>query len=236
MPDGYNCEPCKGEIKHCVVKSRTVIYAYTENSGVGEEAIAMSEEEKVDTVEQPDDGKAEDTADVREPSAKEPPETETDTETGAEVRESAAGENTDSGVVQGGVSSDEQSSDDSPSGGSPADEASLSDEVVPPLPDFSGMLSDAAANSIDLLNDVELNVKIELGRAEMTVEEILRMSEGAVVELDKLAGDPVDILVNEQLVARGEVLVVNDNFCVRVNEIISGISGQVVPPAVNQQA
>jgi flagellar motor switch protein FliN len=196
----------------------------------------MSEEEKVDTVEQPDDGKAEDTADVREPSAKEPPETETDTdtETGAEVRGSAAGENTDSDVAQGGVSSDEQSSDDSPSGGSPADEASSSDEVVPPLPDFSGMLSDAAANSIDLLNDVELNVKIELGRAEMTVEEILRMSEGAVVELDKLAGDPVDILVNEQLVARGEVLVVNDNFCVRVNEIISGISEQVVPPAVNQ--
>ena len=193
----------------------------------------MSEEEKVDTVEQPDDGKAEDTADVREPSAKEPPETETDTETGAEVRESAAGENTDSDVAQGGVSSDEQSSDDSPSGGSPADEASSSDEVVPPLPDFSGMLSDAAANSIDLLNDVELNVKIELGRAEMTVEEILRMSEGAVVELDKLAGDPVDILVNEQLVARGEVLVVNDNFCVRVNEIISGISEQVKPPATN---
>ena len=197
----------------------------------------MSEEEKVDTVEQPDDGKAEDTADVREPSAKEPLDTETDTE----VKESAVGENTDSDVAQDGVSPDDQSSDDSPSGDSPAadspaDEASSSGEAVPPLPDFSGMLADAAANSIDLLNDVELNVKIELGRAEMTVEEILRLSEGAVVELDKLAGDPVDILVNEQLVARGEVLVVNDNFCVRVNEIISGISGQVVPPAVNQQA
>ena len=195
----------------------------------------MSEEEKVDTVEQPDDGKAEDVADVQEPSAKEPLDTGAD----AEVKESAAGENTDSDAVQGGVSSDDQSSDDSPSGDSPAadspaDEASSSGEAVPPLPDFSGMLSDAAANSIDLLNDVELNVKIELGRAEMTVEEILRMSEGAVVELDKLAGDPVDILVNEQLVARGEVLVVNDNFCVRVNEIISGISEQVVPPAVNQ--
>ena len=189
----------------------------------------MSEEEKVDTVEQPDDGKAKGAADIREPSAKDPLETDT------EVKESAAGENTDSDVVQGGVSSDEQSSDGSPSGGLPADEASSSDEVVPPLPDFSGMLTDAAANSIDLLNDVELNVKIELGRAEMTVEEILRMSEGAVVELDKLAGDPVDILVNEQLVARGEVLVVNDNFCVRVNEIISGISEQVKPPAVNQQ-
>lgn len=190
----------------------------------------MSKKEKVDTVEQPDDGKAEDAAEVQEPSAKEPVDTGTD----AEVKD--AEENTDSDVApQGGVSSDVQSPD-SPVGDAPADGASSSDEAVPPLPDFSGMLADAAANSIDLLNDVELNVKIELGRAEMTVEEILRMSEGVVVELDKLAGDPVDILVNEQLVARGEVLVVNDNFCVRVNEIIPGISEQVRPPAVNQQA
>jgi len=195
----------------------------------------MPEEEKVDTAEQTDSAKAEDAADDREPSAKEPSETET------EVKESAAGENTDSDVAQGGVSSDDQSSDDLPSddsssGVSTADEVSSSSgEAVPPLPDFSGMLADAAANSIDLLNDVELNVKIELGRAEMTVEEILRMSEGAVVELDKLAGDPVDILVNEQLVARGEVLVVNDNFCVRVNEIIPGISEQVGKPASDQQ-
>jgi len=97
---------------------------------------------------------------------------------------------------------------------------------MPALPDFSGMLADAAAGSIELLNDVELNVKIELGRAEMTVDEILHLSGGSVVELDKLAGDPVDILVNEQLIARGEILVVNDNFCVRVNEIVPGISKQ----------
>jgi len=204
-----------------------------------EGTIAMSEEEKVDTAEQTDGDKAEDTADVREPSAGESSETETkneteiDTEAETDVKESPAEENTDSDVVQGSVPSDDQSSDDSPSDISSADEVSSQGEVVPPLPDFSGMLADAAANSIDLLNDVELNVKIELGRAEMTVEEILRMSEGAVVELDKLAGDPVDILVNEQLVARGEVLVVNDNFCVRVNEIIPGISEQVGKPAAN---
>ncbi len=95
---------------------------------------------------------------------------------------------------------------------------------APPLPDFSNMLSDAEASSIDMLNDVELDVKIELGRAEMEVDEILRLAAGSVVELDKLAGDPVDILVNERLVARGEVLVINDNFCVRINEIIPGIS------------
>lgn len=75
---------------------------------------------------------------------------------------------------------------------------------------------------IDLLSDVNLNVKIELGRTRMLVEDVLRLSEGAVIELDKLAGDPVDVYVNDRPVARGEVLVLNDNFCVRINEIIAG--------------
>ncbi|MBI9017110.1 MAG: flagellar motor switch protein FliN [Phycisphaerae bacterium] len=96
---------------------------------------------------------------------------------------------------------------------------------VPELPDFSDMLEQAASSSIDMLNDVELNVKIELGRAEMAVDDILKLNNGSVIELDKLAGDPVDVLVNEQLVARGEVLVINDNFCVRINEIVSGANG-----------
>ena len=67
------------------------------------------------------------------------------------------------------------------------------------------------------------NVKIELGRSRMLVEDVLKLSEGSVVELDKLAGDPVDVFVNDRLVARGEVLVLNDNFCVRVNEIVAGV-------------
>ncbi|MEM7808296.1 MAG: flagellar motor switch protein FliN, partial [Planctomycetota bacterium] len=61
---------------------------------------------------------------------------------------------------------------------------------------------------------------IELGRCRMLVEDVLKLVEGSVVELDKLAGDPIDVYVNERIVARGEVLVLNDNFCVRVNEII----------------
>ena len=76
-------------------------------------------------------------------------------------------------------------------------------------------------HGFDLLQDVQLEVKIELGRSEMFVDEVLRLSEGAVVQLDKLAGDPVDILVNDRLVARGEILVLNDNFCVRVGEILT---------------
>ena len=71
------------------------------------------------------------------------------------------------------------------------------------------------------LKDVELNVRIELGRTELLIEDVLKLREGSVVALDKLAGDPVDILVNGRLVARGEVLVLNDNFCVRVAEILA---------------
>lgn len=91
------------------------------------------------------------------------------------------------------------------------------------LPSFQQVMADAQVSSIDLLRDVELNVKIELGRSRMLVEEVLKLTEGSVVELDKLAGDPVDVFVNERLVARGEVLVLNDNFCVRVNEIVAAV-------------
>ncbi len=86
--------------------------------------------------------------------------------------------------------------------------------------------SHASGQSIELLRDVELNVKIELGRSQMTVEEVLCLGEGAVVELDKLAGDPVDVFVNDRLIARGEVLVLNDNFCVRINEIVEQVDHQ----------
>ena len=91
------------------------------------------------------------------------------------------------------------------------------------LPNFQQAMQDAQVSSIDLLRDVELNVKIELGRSRMLVEDVLKLGEGSVVELDKLAGDPVDVFVNERLVARGEVLVLNDNFCVRINEIVAGV-------------
>jgi flagellar motor switch protein FliN/FliY len=95
---------------------------------------------------------------------------------------------------------------------------------IPALP--SAASPAAAAHGIDLLRDVDLNVKIELGRSRMLVDDVLRLGEGSVVELDKLAGDPVDVLVNDRLIARGEVLVLNDNFCVRINDIISRDVGQ----------
>ncbi|MEZ6318031.1 MAG: flagellar motor switch protein FliN [Phycisphaerales bacterium] len=91
------------------------------------------------------------------------------------------------------------------------------------VPDLEAGAKGDRRHEIDLLNDVALTVNIELGRTRMLVEDVLRLDEGAVVELDKLAGDPVDVYVNDRHVARGEVLVLNDNFCVRINEILTGI-------------
>ena len=89
------------------------------------------------------------------------------------------------------------------------------------LPDFaSNGTSTATAVGLGLLDDVTLRVKVELGRTQIYIEDVLRLNANSVVELDKAAGDPVDIYVNERHVARGEVLVLNENFCVRISEII----------------
>ena len=90
------------------------------------------------------------------------------------------------------------------------------------LEEFPGSPPSTEHATLDLLRDVELDLKIELGRTQMYLDEVLRLKRGSVVSLDKLAGDPVDVYVNGRLVARGEVLVLNDNFCVRVAELISG--------------
>ncbi|MBN1852910.1 MAG: flagellar motor switch protein FliN [Pirellulales bacterium] len=92
------------------------------------------------------------------------------------------------------------------------------------LEEFSGTPASTEVATLDLMRDIELDVHIELGRTHMCLEEVLKLNKGAVVPLDKLAGDPVDIYVNGRLIARGEVLVLNDNFCVRVAELIVGDS------------
>ena len=83
--------------------------------------------------------------------------------------------------------------------------------------------SHSALLNFDLVRDVELTVKIELGRTRMRLDEVLRLGQGAVVELDRLAGDPVDVFVNDRLVARGEVVVLNEKFAVRLTEVVSPI-------------
>lgn len=92
------------------------------------------------------------------------------------------------------------------------------------LDDFGGSPASSEAATLELVRDVQLDLKIELGRTHMHLEDVLRLRQGAVVPLDKLAGDPVDVYVNGRMIARGEVLVLNDNFCVRVTELIVGDS------------
>ena len=102
-------------------------------------------------------------------------------------------------------------------------ETAASAANVVPLPDFGADATDAAAAGIGMLGDVDLDVRIELGRTSMLVDDVLKLSPDSVVELDKAAGDPVDIFVNGRHVARGEVLVLDENFCVRVSEIVGKI-------------
>ena len=87
---------------------------------------------------------------------------------------------------------------------------------------FGGTAANTESATLELMRDVQLDMTIELGRTHMQLEELLKLKQGAVVPLDKLAGDPADIFVNGRLVARGEVLVLNDNFCIRVAELIEG--------------
>lgn len=79
---------------------------------------------------------------------------------------------------------------------------------------------DRSGLSIEDLGDVELDISIELGRTEILIEDVLKLREGSVVELDKLAGDPVDIIANGRLVARGELLVIDGKFGVRLSEVL----------------
>jgi len=94
------------------------------------------------------------------------------------------------------------------------------------LPSFEQNELGDHESRISFLGDVNLHVKVELGRSRMYVEDVLRLNEGSVVELDKPAGDPVDIYVNDRHIARGEVLVVNDNFCVRISEIVQAATSE----------
>ena len=97
-------------------------------------------------------------------------------------------------------------------------------KLQPPAPVPSGPLSAGLPPrpeaGLDFLSDVDVNVRIELGTARMCVQDVLKLGSGSVVPLESLVGDPVNVFVNDRLVARGEVLVVNDNFAVRITEVI----------------
>ena len=77
------------------------------------------------------------------------------------------------------------------------------------------------AKSLDLILDIPLTVSVELGRSKMLINDLLQLGQGSVIELTKLVGEPLEVLVNQKLVARGEVVVVNEKFGVRLTDIVS---------------
>ncbi len=84
-----------------------------------------------------------------------------------------------------------------------------------------GAAPGVAQRDIDFLLDIPLEITVELGRTRMFIKDLLQLGQGSVVELEKIAGEPMEILVNDKLVARGEVVVVNEKFGVRLTDIIS---------------
>lgn len=79
------------------------------------------------------------------------------------------------------------------------------------------------AQSMEFILDIPLKVTVELGRTKMAIRDILALAQGSVVELSKFAGEPLEVLINEKLIARGEVVVVNEKFGIRLTDIISPV-------------
>ena len=105
------------------------------------------------------------------------------------------------------------------------DSAVLAPAAPPPTPIFAPLTAQAgagpAANDIDLILDIPVQLTVELGRTKIPIRHILQLAQGSVVELDGLAGEPMDVLVNGCLIAQGEVVVVNDKFGIRLTDIIT---------------
>lgn len=102
--------------------------------------------------------------------------------------------------------------------------------VEPPKTEGGGAAGDpkrgagtAPVQTLDFILDIPLKVTVELGRTKMMIRDILQLAQGSVVELSKFAGEPLEVLVNEKLVARGEVVVVNEKFGIRLTDIISPV-------------
>jgi flagellar motor switch protein FliN/FliY len=89
------------------------------------------------------------------------------------------------------------------------------------MSDAASQENEVSTRRLDLLLDVPLDVTVELGRSRMSIQELLALSPGSVIELDKIAGEPLDIVVNDRLIARGEAVVVNDKFGIRITDIVS---------------
>ncbi|RUO59049.1 flagellar motor switch protein FliN [Pseudidiomarina insulisalsae] len=99
---------------------------------------------------------------------------------------------------------------------SSADQDNPWDELVPPETQSKGNSHD-----LDLIMDIPVKLSVELGRTRITIKQLLELAQGSVVELDGLAGEPMDILINGYLIAQGEVVVLDDKYGIRITEIVT---------------
>lgn len=97
-------------------------------------------------------------------------------------------------------------------------------EAAAKKPSYDELQDDSVLGSdvkLDVVLDIPVNISMEIGRTKISIRNLLQLNQGSVVELDRLAGEPMDVLVNGTLIARGEVVVVNEKFGIRLTDIIS---------------
>lgn len=102
-----------------------------------------------------------------------------------------------------------------------ADETNQAVEGVAQAAEGVVKATEELPRNLDFLLDVYLQVSVQVGRTRMTIQDLLQLGQGSVIELTKLAGEPLDVYINDRLVARGEAVIVNEKFGVRITDIIS---------------
>jgi len=107
------------------------------------------------------------------------------------------------------------------SGEAAVNQAALPTQPAPEATDLNKTSDGAGYGNLDFVLDIPMMLTVELGRSQILINELLKLGRGSVIELSKLAGEPLDILANQRLIARGEVVVVNEKYGIRITEIIS---------------
>ncbi len=176
----------------------------------------------------PDEAKAESTDEneIKEPSMKETEPPADDDIEEAPVQDEAKAESTDENEIkEPSMKETGPSADDDIEEAPVQDESADTDDInkvsTVDFEQFPKTLQPGSPHNIDMLLDVTLPISIELGRTHMPIQDILKLGPGSVVELSKLAGEPVDLLVNNKMIARGEVVIVDENFGIRVTSMVS---------------
>ena len=139
---------------------------------------------------------------------------------GDALDEQAAGESEASGADWGDAL-DEQASGEADWGDALSEQATAEAASFDALADTGGLAGISGEVNLDVILDVPVTISMEVGSTRISIRNLLQLNQGSVIELDRLAGEPMDVLVNKTLIARGEVVVVNDKFGLRLTDIIS---------------